>query len=58
MKLNLALIALIGSVTAKVFETDALAKKGLDNLWLDVAKNPQSYPKSCDQRTVARRREW
>ncbi|KAH7080473.1 hypothetical protein BKA63DRAFT_563155 [Paraphoma chrysanthemicola] len=58
MKLNLAVAALVGSISARGFETDVLAKKGLDNLWLDVAKNPESYSTTCNQRTVARRREW
>jgi hypothetical protein len=53
------LLALAGStIAAKAPETDALAKHGLDQLWLDVAKHPNSYSTKCTKRTVARRREW
>jgi tyrosinase len=55
----LFLLALAGStIAAKAPETDALAKHGLDQLWLDVAKHPKNYSKNCTKRTVARRREW
>ncbi|RYO04717.1 hypothetical protein AA0119_g3899 [Alternaria tenuissima] len=53
------LLALAGStIAAKAPETDALAKHGLDQLWLDVAKHPNSYSTKCTKRKVARRREW
>lgn len=55
----LFLLALAGSAIAtKAPETDTLARHGLDQLWLDVAKNPSGYSKKCTKRTVARRREW
>jgi hypothetical protein len=59
MKLVLAIVALISStIAAPAPETDALAKEGLERLWLDVAKYPDSYSKNCTSRTIARRREW
>lgn len=58
MKLSFAIIALATGTFAKVFETDILAQRGLENLWDDVAKNPQNYDKSCNKDTVAKRREW
>jgi lipocalin len=58
MKSTLAFLALIGSAFAQAPRTDALAKHGLEQLWLDVARHPDSYTKNCTSRTVARRREW
>jgi hypothetical protein len=59
MRLPLTIVALIGSTfAAHALETDALAKQGLERLWLDVAKNPNDYSKNCTPRTVARRHEW
>jgi hypothetical protein len=59
MRLVLAIVALIGStIAAPTPGTDALAKQGLERLWLDVAKNSDSYSQNCTSRTVARRREW
>jgi hypothetical protein len=58
MKLLLILLTLAGSTIATPLKSDALANHGLDQLWLDVAKNPKSYSKSCTKKTVARRREW
>jgi hypothetical protein len=53
MRLVLAIAALIGSTVAGTApETDALAKQGLDRLWIDVTSNPNSYSKSCTPRTA------
>ena len=58
MKLTFAFLALIASTTAKVLESDKLAKRGLENLWSDLKANPANYSTACTERTVARRREW
>jgi hypothetical protein len=58
MRFEFAFLALVGSTIAQAPQTNALAKHGLDQLWLDVAKYPESYSKNCTSRTVARRREW
>jgi hypothetical protein len=58
MRLTLAFLALFGNTISQAPQTDVLAKHGLNQLWLDVAKHPDSYSKNCTLRTVARRREW
>ncbi|KAL1796617.1 hypothetical protein ACET3X_005157 [Alternaria dauci] len=58
MKLAFAFWVLISGAVAQAPQTDALAKHGLEQLWLDVAKHPDSYTKDCTSRTAARRREW
>jgi hypothetical protein len=58
MRLNLAFVLLISSAVAELFQSDILAERGLDRLWLDVAENPESYSKTCTSETVAHRQEW
>jgi len=58
MRVIFAFLLLVGSTVAQAPKTDALAKHGLDQLWLDVAKHPDSYTRNCTSNTVARRREW
>jgi hypothetical protein len=58
MRLTLAFVPLVGSAAAELFQSDVLAERGLDRLWLDVAEKPESYSKTCTSETVARRQEW
>ena len=58
MRFIFAFLLSVGSTVAQAPQTDALAKHGLEQLWLDVAKHPNSYTRNCDSSTAARRREW
>lgn len=51
--------ALIVSVSSlKVLEHDKLAKRGLENVAKDVAKNGYPSPGTCTLENAAKRREW
>jgi len=58
MRFIFAFLLSVGSTVAQAPQTDALAKHGLDQLWLDVAKHPDSYTRNCTSSTAVRRREW